>query len=144
MKASLLKKIDKVFGKGLNYYIDPKQLREAKEEINLDPSVVKIIGQSSLTQTRSKLSQITPFVGVINEADLGELIPSNEEVETIHIVNIGQLLAPDNYSSEVWDFGEITATIHMYRVFDINNQPVFIWGATAHILTGILHCLSES
>ena len=32
MKASLLKKIDKVFGKGLNYYIDPKQLREAKEE----------------------------------------------------------------------------------------------------------------
>ncbi len=32
IKTSLLKKIDKVFGKGLNYYLDPKQLREAKEE----------------------------------------------------------------------------------------------------------------
>ncbi len=32
IKISLLKKIDKVFGKGLNYYLDPKQLREAKEE----------------------------------------------------------------------------------------------------------------
>jgi len=32
IKVSLLKKIDKVFGKGLNYYLDPKQLREAKEE----------------------------------------------------------------------------------------------------------------
>ena len=28
----MLKKIDTVFGKGLNYYLDPKQLREAKEE----------------------------------------------------------------------------------------------------------------
>lgn len=32
IKISLLKKIDTVFGKGLNYYLDPKQLREAKEE----------------------------------------------------------------------------------------------------------------
>ena len=32
IKISLLKKIDKIFGKGLNYYLDPKQLREAKEE----------------------------------------------------------------------------------------------------------------
>ena len=32
IKTSLLKKIDNVFGKGLNYYLDPKQLREAKEE----------------------------------------------------------------------------------------------------------------
>ena len=32
IKISLLKKIDKVFGKGLNYYLDPKQLWEAKEE----------------------------------------------------------------------------------------------------------------
>jgi len=119
-------------------------LREAKEEINLEPQVVKIIGQSSLTQTRSKFSKITPFVGVINKADLGELIPSNEEVETIHIVNVDQLFAPDNYSSEVWDFGEISPTIHIYRVHDNNDQPVFIWGATAHILTDILHCLESS
>lgn len=32
IKPSLLKKIDKVFGKGLNYYLDPKQIPEAKEE----------------------------------------------------------------------------------------------------------------
>lgn len=32
VKTSLLKKIDKVFGKGLTYYIDPKQIGEAKEE----------------------------------------------------------------------------------------------------------------
>lgn len=32
IKISLLKKIDKVFGKGLNYYLDPKQIRTAKEE----------------------------------------------------------------------------------------------------------------
>ena len=32
IKPSLLKKIDKVFGKGLSYYIDPKHLKEAKDE----------------------------------------------------------------------------------------------------------------
>ena len=32
MKISLLKKIDKIFGKGLNYYIDPKTIKEAKAE----------------------------------------------------------------------------------------------------------------
>lgn len=32
IKPSLLKKIDNVFGKGLNYYLDPKQIREEKEE----------------------------------------------------------------------------------------------------------------
>lgn len=32
IKISLLKKIDKVFGKGLNYYIDPKKIRDTKEE----------------------------------------------------------------------------------------------------------------
>ncbi len=32
IKLSLLKKIDKVFDKGLNYYLDPKQLHQAKEE----------------------------------------------------------------------------------------------------------------
>jgi len=32
VKTSVLKKIDDVFGKGLNYYLDPKQVGEAKEE----------------------------------------------------------------------------------------------------------------
>ena len=32
VKPSLLKRIDSVFGKGLNYYIDPKHLKEAKDE----------------------------------------------------------------------------------------------------------------
>lgn len=32
IKISLLKKIDKIFGKGLNYYLDPKQISVAKEE----------------------------------------------------------------------------------------------------------------
>lgn len=32
VKPNLLKRIDSVFGKGLNYYIDPKHLKEAKDE----------------------------------------------------------------------------------------------------------------
>lgn len=32
INTSLLKKIDKIFGKGLNYYIDPKHLKDAKGE----------------------------------------------------------------------------------------------------------------
>lgn len=32
IKISLLKKIDSIFNKGLNYYIDPKDLKESKEE----------------------------------------------------------------------------------------------------------------
>lgn len=32
INTSLLKKIDKVFGKGLNYYIDPKHPKETKDE----------------------------------------------------------------------------------------------------------------
>ena len=117
-------------------------LRETQEEVGLVPGIFKVLGESNIAQTRSRSSSITPIVAVANAADIPKDFEENEEVQSVHIIKLEQLLKPDNYSSEIWDFGETSPTIHIYRVFDDQDKPVFIWGATAHMITDLLHCLS--
>jgi 8-oxo-dGTP pyrophosphatase MutT (NUDIX family) len=116
-------------------------LRETEEEIGIPRNAFSVIGASTSVQTRSRTSMITPIIATCSLESLEAITTSPDEVAELHVIGLDQLLAPDCYMSEIWDFGNLSAIIHMYFVRDSQGHPVFIWGATAHILTDILHCL---
>ncbi len=116
-------------------------LRETHEETGIDPESFHVLGTRSPAHTRTGRGQITPVIATCPPSVLEQFSPNASEVDTLHVVSVQSLLAPDAYMSEIWDFPTMSVTIHMYFVHDENDQPVFIWGATAHMLTDILHCL---
>lgn len=118
-------------------------LRETQEETGISPESFEIMGTRSPTHTRSRNGIITPVLATCDVSVVSQFDPSSGEVDTLHVVPVAGLLAPDSYVSELWDFPTMSATIHMYFVRDTNGLPVFIWGATAHILTDVLHCLNS-
>lgn len=119
-------------------------LRETHEEIGVTPESFEILGTRSPAHTRTGRGQITPVIASCHESVKEQFSPNPSEVDTLHVVKVQSLLAPDAYMSEIWDFPTMSVTIHMYFVHDENGLPVFIWGATAHMLTDILHCLKPS
>lgn len=104
-------------------------LREAQEEIGLDPSVVTVLGELPSHETVTRYS-ITPIVAMV-PADL-KFIPEPGEVEEAFTVPLEHILSPENYRIEgrVWQ-GQKR---HYYTV---PFGPYYIWGATARILRGM-------
>ena len=104
-------------------------LREAEEEIGIDPSSVEILGQCPTHSTATGF-QITPFVGLIQP----EFVPRlrTEEVEAMFEVPIIYLMDPTNYAIE----SRITPLGRRYY-YVVWYESYCIWGATARILFGL-------
>ncbi len=104
-------------------------LREAQEEIGLDPVRVEVLGALPLHQTVTGFS-ITPFIGMIH----GEFIPVAEagEVQEVFSVPLVHLLNLAMFSIQRrrW-MGE------WRRYYAVPYGPHYIWGATARILRGL-------
>jgi 8-oxo-dGTP pyrophosphatase MutT (NUDIX family) len=105
-------------------------LREAGEEIGIDPAAVEIVGELSPLSTLSQRSGITPFVGVLPSRP--ELRPNPAEVELAFDAGLDELVAV--YRSEVWVMPERGEwPMHF---FELAHDTV--WGATARILHELL------
>ena len=104
-------------------------LREAKEEINLDSSKVKILGQCPAHETVTGF-RITPFVGKITPPFKPS--PQIEEVAEIFEVSLGFLMDLENYKTET-----LLREGKKYRYLGMNYNGYHIWGATARILYGL-------
>jgi 8-oxo-dGTP pyrophosphatase MutT (NUDIX family) len=104
-------------------------LREAREEIGLDPARVTILGSLPPHQTVTGFS-ITPFVGTL-QGDFTP-IPEAGEVEEVFTVPLGFVLDPARFSIQQrrW-MGE------WRRYYAVPYGPYYIWGATARILRGL-------
>jgi len=113
-------------------------LREAREEIGLDPSTVEIIGELDHLMTFTSKTAIVPFVGILPGRPL-DLVPSPDEVELILTLPVRELLHADTFHQEVWNFlgGE-----RPMMFFDVVGDT--IWGATARILYGLLALVTSS
>lgn len=108
-------------------------LREAGEEVGLDPADIEILGQLSPLATLSRGSHITPFVGVLDHRPV--LHPNPHEVEHAFDIALVELLSEDVYGEEVW--GE--RPMHFFHLpHDI------VWGATARILYELLELVALS
>lgn len=110
-------------------------VREAHEEIGLDPDSVEIVGQLDDIRTITDYS-VTPYVARVPDATYH---PDEREVAEIAVLPVSGLIDPANYESERrvhHEYGE--ATIHFFHV---NGYTV--WGATARIVVQLLELTTD-
>ena len=113
-------------------------LREAAEEVGLDPAVSEIIGELSPLTTISSGASIVPFVAVLPGRPALHANPA--EVERVFDVALSDLTAPDVYREEIWPIPG-TGDRSMY-LYELDGDTV--WGATARMLTELLDLVLEA
>lgn len=113
-------------------------LREAREEVGLDPGAVTPLGWLTPLSTRVSPAAIVPVVGALPGRPA--LVAQPEEVERVFTVALSDLLEDGAFVEELWRRdgwpgldGEGFYPIHFYRV-----PGELLWGATARILTDLL------
>lgn len=104
-------------------------LREAEEEIGLDPNQVEIAGTSDVYRVGTGFA-VTPVVGVV-PPDL-PLAPHEDEVAAVFETPLAFLLAPGNHvlKSMTWEGRE-------RRFHEIEWEDRRIWGATAGMIVNL-------
>jgi 8-oxo-dGTP pyrophosphatase MutT (NUDIX family) len=105
-------------------------LREAHEEIGLDPSFVTLAGLSTPYQTGTGYL-ITPVVGFVREGFT--LTPNPEEVAHIFETPFGYLMDPSNYERHERE----TPDGEKRRFYATTYADQYIWGATAGMLRAL-------
>ena len=109
-------------------------LREAQEEIGLDPGQVQVLGHLPQHETITGFA-VTPVLAHIT----GPFTPLPEagEVDEVFTVPLSYLADPANYRIEgrVWR-GD------WRRYYAVPYGPYYIWGATARILRGLAERLA--
>lgn len=106
-------------------------LREAHEEVGLDPSAVTVHGELEHLNTVVSRSYIVPKVATV--AEPLALEAQTMEVDRVLWVPLAEFTRPDTYRSEVWGIGATNRTLHF---FELDDETV--WGATAHMLVDLL------
>ena len=104
-------------------------LREAHEELALDPAGVRVVGQADTYRTVTGYS-VTPIVGII-PPDL-DLVPNPAEVADWFEAPLDFVLDPINQQRMTAEYQGRTR--HYYQ---INWQGRPIWGATAAMLVNL-------
>ncbi len=119
-------------------------LREAHEEIGLDPGLVDVVGElDSLTTVMGRFL-LTPFVGVLPGRPV--LVPHPTEVVAVFDHSLSELLDDAAFREERWDLpaelGPEAGAGRSIHFFELPGETV--WGATARILFGFLRRLTET
>ncbi len=104
-------------------------LREAEEEIGLDPASVTVVGELDRLSTFTSQALIHPYVGVLDGPPEG-LVADPGEVEQILHVPTAELLDDETYREEVWIFPDDFER----RMFFFELVGDTVWGATARML----------
>ncbi len=114
-------------------------LREAFEEIDLDPSVVTTVGWLHPVLTMVSASFILPVLGTLEERP--RLVASPSEVERIFDVSLAELADPKIFHEERWRIpGRAIAGSddNSFPVWFFEVSGELIWGATARMLHELL------
>lgn len=107
-------------------------LREAREEVGLDPATVDVFGELSRLSTFAIPAPITPFVAELTGRPI--LRPNPAEVERAFTVALVELTQPEVYSEELWTFPD--GSEQAMSFFELVGDTV--WGATARMLRELL------
>jgi 8-oxo-dGTP pyrophosphatase MutT (NUDIX family) len=106
-------------------------LREAHEEVGLDPAKVTLFAELDHLSTVVSRSHIVPCVGRLPA--VLPLAPASPEVARVFWLPLGELVRPDTYHSERWGRSPTDRLLHF---FDLEDETV--WGATAFMLVDLL------
>jgi len=108
-------------------------LREAEEEIGLDPARVGVLGELPTYQTITGF-RIHPVVGWVSPPFT--LRPDPYEVAEVFEVPLRFALDPENHRRQSYRRGSLTRGYYV-----LPYQGRFIWGATAGILVNLARVL---
>ena len=106
-------------------------LREAHEEIGLDPALVELAGLSTPYRTAISGYQITPVVGFVEPGF--SLPPNPDEVAAIFETPCGFLMDPANLEQQERE----TPAGDRRRFYAATWEGQYIWGATAGMLRAL-------
>lgn len=106
-------------------------LREAEEEVGLDPRTVQLCGRLDPISTMVTRNYIVPVVGSVEQAPL--LTPSEHEVDRIFWVSLADLADHETFREELWPIGDGHRPMFFFELVDET-----IWGATARVLHQLL------
>jgi 8-oxo-dGTP pyrophosphatase MutT (NUDIX family) len=111
-------------------------LREAAEEIGLEPANVEILGQMPAHETVTSF-QVTPIVARVLQPFTP--IPEKSEVAEVFEVPLSHLLNPQNYLIQArrWQ-----GSFRYY--YTVPYGPYYIWGATARILRSFADTVGQA
>jgi 8-oxo-dGTP pyrophosphatase MutT (NUDIX family) len=122
-------------------------LREAAEEVGLDPAQVDVVGRLTPLVTFSSSARITPVVGTL--PGLPTLRANPHEVEHVFDVSLAELAADGVFREERWivparpmpvvDAGEDGS----FPVWFFELPHDTVWGATARMLVELLRLVLE-
>ena len=112
-------------------------LREASEEVGLDPSLVTVVGELSHVNTVVSMSYIIPKVALLESPV--QLSPQTMEADKVMWVPLNELTAPGTYHGELWGRPPTDRLLHF---FELANETV--WGATGRMLVDLLVRLYSS
>lgn len=105
-------------------------LREAHEEVALQPRHVTILGALSVLRSPAGFI-VAPIVGMItaNKADEVQLVPDPAEVDDILMLPLDHMLDRANYRRETYERDGVTRDIWV-----IDHPTHYIWGLSAAII----------
>lgn len=106
-------------------------LREAHEEVGLEPTRVELIGELDHLATVTSRSFIVPFVGVLDRRPA--LVANPAEVELILHVPLADLLEDGVFREERWGVPPLDRPVFFFEI-----EGDTIWGATAAMLRNLL------
>lgn len=106
-------------------------LREAEEEINLQPDTVEVIGELEEMYIPPSSFLVSPFVGLLREE--AELTLDPEEVEAIFSVSLEEMMSSDSLKKVIWERDGRPCEVPIFAV-----EGHEIWGATAAMTAGLL------
>ena len=112
-------------------------LREAHEEIGLNPLSVQVVGQMGQVLSRQGFV-VTPIVGVVPEHQIAGLVPNLDELDRIFTVPISFLVN----NSPVMD--EISISEGVQQVPSFYYEDYRIWGMTAFILAEFVNLVYDA
>jgi 8-oxo-dGTP pyrophosphatase MutT (NUDIX family) len=110
-------------------------LREAHEEVALDPAAVAVVGELDRLTTVSSPSLIVPYVGCLEGRPA--LVPAEVEVDAVLHVALSELLDPVIFRQEVWPMRPALPVLF----FELERDT--LWGATARMLYNLLELVTE-
>ncbi len=114
-------------------------LREALEEVALDPALVTVVGWIRPVMTMVSASLIMPVLATVEQRPA--LTPSPREVARVFDVSLAELASPDVFHEERWSVPGRAVRDSADRsvpvwFFEVSGE--MIWGATARMIHELL------
>ncbi|ERN13971.1 nudix hydrolase 15, mitochondrial [Amborella trichopoda] len=108
-------------------------LREAREEIGLDPALVRIV--AVLEPFLSKhLMKVVPVIGILSDKEAFKPNINPEEVDSIFDAPLEMFLKDEKRRSEEREWRGSRYLLHYFDFLSENGKMYVIWGLTAGIL----------